>query len=54
AACQALGLLGDDKDWEIAFKEACGSTTLKELQFLFSHILLYSDVADSSRLWRKY
>nr|GEZ43415.1 DNA helicase [Tanacetum cinerariifolium]GEZ44980.1 DNA helicase [Tanacetum cinerariifolium] len=24
AACQALGLLGDDKEWEIAFEEACG------------------------------
>nr|GFB29308.1 hypothetical protein [Tanacetum cinerariifolium] len=25
AACQALGLLGNDKEWEIAFEEACGS-----------------------------
>nr|GEW49670.1 DNA helicase [Tanacetum cinerariifolium] len=54
AACQALGLLGDDKEWEIAFEEACGSATPKELRFLFSHILLYCDVADPSRLWRKY
>nr|GFB39201.1 DNA helicase [Tanacetum cinerariifolium] len=41
AACQALGLLSDDKEWEIAFEEACGSTTPEELRFLFSHILLY-------------
>ncbi|GJU83002.1 DNA helicase [Tanacetum coccineum] len=54
AACQALGLLGDDKEWEIAFEEACGSATPEELRFLFSHILLYCDVADPSRLWRKY
>nr|GEV76490.1 DNA helicase [Tanacetum cinerariifolium] len=39
----ALGLLGDDKEWEIAYEEACGSATTKELRFLFSHILLYCD-----------
>ncbi|GJU04975.1 DNA helicase [Tanacetum coccineum] len=31
SACQALGLLGDDKEWEIAFEEACGSATPEEL-----------------------
>ncbi|GKC68945.1 DNA helicase, partial [Tanacetum coccineum] len=50
----ALGLLDDDKEWEIAFEEACGSVTPEELWFLFSHILLYCDVADPSRLWKKY
>nr|GEU70923.1 ATP-dependent DNA helicase PIF1-like [Tanacetum cinerariifolium] len=53
-ACQALDLLGDDKEWEIAFEEACGSATPEKLRFLFSHILLYCDVANPSRLWRKY
>ncbi|GJY49335.1 DNA helicase, partial [Tanacetum coccineum] len=53
AACQALGLLGDDKELEIAFEEACGFATPEELRFLFSHILLYYDVADPSRLWKK-
>nr|GEV64822.1 DNA helicase [Tanacetum cinerariifolium] len=53
-ACQALGLLGDDKEWEITFEEACGSATPEELRSLFSHILLYCDMADPSRLWRKY
>nr|GEU29095.1 DNA helicase [Tanacetum cinerariifolium] len=43
AACQALGLLSDDKEWEIAFQEACGSVTPEELRFLFSHTLLYYD-----------
>ncbi|GKD87027.1 DNA helicase, partial [Tanacetum coccineum] len=32
AACQALGLLGDDKEWEIAFEEACRSATPEELE----------------------
>ncbi|GJW81635.1 DNA helicase [Tanacetum coccineum] len=54
AACQALSLLGDDKEWDIAFEDACGSATPEELQFLFSHILLHCDMADPSRLWRKY
>nr|GEW21317.1 DNA helicase [Tanacetum cinerariifolium] len=36
-ACQALGLLGDDKEWEIAFEEACGSATPEELRFFFPH-----------------
>ncbi|GJZ46146.1 DNA helicase [Tanacetum coccineum] len=53
AACQALGLLGDDKEGEIAFEEECGSATPEELRFLFSHILLYCDVADPSRLWKE-
>ncbi|GJU94740.1 hypothetical protein Tco_1319496 [Tanacetum coccineum] len=35
AACQALGLLGDDKEWDIAFEEACVSATLAELRSLF-------------------
>ncbi|GKB34033.1 hypothetical protein Tco_0878975 [Tanacetum coccineum] len=54
AACQALGLLGDDKEWEIAFEEACGSATPEDLWFIFSYILLYCNVVDPSRLWRKY
>ncbi|GJR68313.1 DNA helicase [Tanacetum coccineum] len=43
AACQALGLIGDDKEWEITFEEARGSATPEEPWFLFSHILLYCD-----------
>nr|GFC27191.1 DNA helicase [Tanacetum cinerariifolium] len=54
AVCQALGLLGDDKEWEISFEEVCGSTTPEDLRSLFSHILLYCDVSDPSRLRRKY
>ncbi|GJV15685.1 DNA helicase [Tanacetum coccineum] len=46
AACQALGLIGDDKEWEITFEEARGSATPEEPWFLFSHILLYCDVAE--------
>ncbi|GJS17525.1 DNA helicase [Tanacetum coccineum] len=31
AACEALGLLGDDTEWEIALEEACVSATPEEL-----------------------
>ncbi|GKB66366.1 DNA helicase [Tanacetum coccineum] len=54
AACEALGLLGDDKEWEISLKEACGSATLEELRFVFSHILLHCDITNPSKLWNKY
>ncbi|GKB76051.1 hypothetical protein Tco_0942946, partial [Tanacetum coccineum] len=27
AACEALGLLGDDNEWDIAMQEACASAT---------------------------
>ncbi|GJZ33516.1 DNA helicase [Tanacetum coccineum] len=36
------------------FFEACASATSEQLRFVFSHILLYCDVADPSKLWTKY
>nr|GEV84724.1 DNA helicase [Tanacetum cinerariifolium] len=42
AACDALGLLGDDKEWDTAMKEACFSSTASQLRSLTSqdlHIL---------------
>ncbi|GJS68775.1 DNA helicase [Tanacetum coccineum] len=38
AACEALGLLGDDREWETALEEACASTTFEQLRF----IILYN------------
>ncbi|GKD88729.1 DNA helicase, partial [Tanacetum coccineum] len=46
AACEALGLLGDDKEWDIALEESTASATSKEIRFLFAQILIYCDVAD--------
>ncbi|GJZ76324.1 DNA helicase, partial [Tanacetum coccineum] len=54
AACEAMGLLGDDREWEIALEEACVSATSPELRSLFSHILLHCDVADPCKLWTKF
>ncbi|GJY61090.1 DNA helicase [Tanacetum coccineum] len=43
AACEALGLLADDKEWDIALEESTFSATSKELRILFSQILIYCD-----------
>ncbi|GKD89672.1 hypothetical protein Tco_1365179, partial [Tanacetum coccineum] len=51
AACEALGLLGDDK---IALEESTASTTSKEIRVLFAQILIYCDVADPVKLWAKH
>nr|GEY42842.1 DNA helicase [Tanacetum cinerariifolium] len=32
AACEALGLLGDDTEWDIAMQEACASATSSQLR----------------------
>ncbi|GKC13015.1 hypothetical protein Tco_1009797, partial [Tanacetum coccineum] len=49
-ACEALGLLGNDREWETVLEEVCVSVTSEQLRFVFSHILLYCDVADPSKL----
>ncbi|GJY97816.1 hypothetical protein Tco_0514726 [Tanacetum coccineum] len=54
AACEAMGLLGDDKEWDTAIQEACVSATLPELRSLFSHIFVHCDVINTSKLWTKY
>ncbi|GJT94743.1 DNA helicase [Tanacetum coccineum] len=54
AACEALGLLGDDREWETTLEEACVSSTSEQLICVFSHILLHCDVADPSKVWTKY
>ncbi|GJU76322.1 DNA helicase [Tanacetum coccineum] len=46
AACEALGLLGDDKEWDIALEESGVSATSAQLRTLFAQILLYCSMAD--------
>ena len=46
AACQAMGLLDDDKEWDIALQEVSLSATSRELRSLFAHILMYREVAE--------
>ncbi|GKA30666.1 DNA helicase, partial [Tanacetum coccineum] len=52
AACEALGLLGDDKEWDIALEEASFSGTPNELRNLFAQLLIYCEVANPMKLWQ--
>nr|GEX54136.1 DNA helicase [Tanacetum cinerariifolium] len=54
AACEALGLLGDDKEWHAALEEASFSSTLTELRNLSVKILIFCDVEDPVKLWNTY
>ncbi|GJX47152.1 DNA helicase [Tanacetum coccineum] len=51
AACEALGLLGDDKEWDIAMEEASISATSSEFRFIFAHILTHCEVTNPLKLW---
>ncbi|GJW73349.1 DNA helicase, partial [Tanacetum coccineum] len=52
AACQALGLLEDDQEWENTIKEAACTATPAELRTLFAHILSFCQFTDPSTLWK--
>ncbi|GJU87513.1 DNA helicase [Tanacetum coccineum] len=54
AACEALGLLGDDREWDIALEESGVSASSAQLRTLFAQILVYCDVSDPPKLWRKH
>ncbi|GJZ07059.1 DNA helicase [Tanacetum coccineum] len=54
ATCEALGLLGDDKEWDLALEESAVSASSVELRMLFAYILIYCDVADPPKLWAKH
>ncbi|GJR08777.1 hypothetical protein Tco_0791429 [Tanacetum coccineum] len=50
-ACKAFGLLGNDREWDIALEEATVTAPTYEIRFLFAQILIYCNVADPPRLW---
>ncbi|GJV80975.1 DNA helicase [Tanacetum coccineum] len=52
--CEALGLLGDDKEWDITLEESDVSGSSAEIISLFSQILIYCDIADPGKLWTKH
>ncbi|XP_035835338.1 uncharacterized protein LOC110865421 isoform X3 [Helianthus annuus] len=51
AACDALGLTGDDREWQTAFAEASTWATSSELRSLFCHMLLFCEVSQPLALW---
>ncbi|XP_071738773.1 uncharacterized protein [Rutidosis leptorrhynchoides] len=54
SACEAVGLLGDDKEWATALEEALVSVSSSELHSLFAQILGYCDVTNPLELWEKH
>lgn len=50
-ACDALGLLKDDRQWHVALQENALSAMPRQLRELFVHILTNNTVADPLRLW---
>ncbi|WOG95440.1 hypothetical protein DCAR_0414759 [Daucus carota subsp. sativus] len=51
AACYALGLLDDDKEWTDCLSEAAVWATGNELRNLFVTILIHCQVSDVRQLW---
>ncbi|GJU90139.1 retrovirus-related pol polyprotein from transposon TNT 1-94 [Tanacetum coccineum] len=43
AACEALGLLGDDREWKTALQEAAYHATAAQLRLLFVQILVFCE-----------
>lgn len=54
AACQALGLLGDDQEWSHAINDAAQWALPYQLRHLFVTILLFCEVTDPKRLYDKH
>ena len=54
AACEALGLLGDDKEWDKALEESCFTASSSVLCVVFAHVLTYCEVVSPIQLWEKY
>ncbi|XP_076935450.1 uncharacterized protein LOC143602118 [Bidens hawaiensis] len=53
AACEKLGLLGDDVEWSTAFEEASTWAIAAELRALFTQILLFCDITDPLKMWNE-
>ncbi|XP_070667578.1 uncharacterized protein [Malus domestica] len=54
AACNSLGLLGDDKEWNNAMLEAVVTASSYQLRQLFVTLVLFCDVADSATLFEAH
>ncbi|XP_021971488.1 uncharacterized protein LOC110866654 [Helianthus annuus] len=50
-ACEALSLIGDDREWQTAFIDASTWATSSELRSLFVHMLLFCEVNKHLLLW---
>ncbi|XP_074351717.1 uncharacterized protein LOC141690860 [Apium graveolens] len=53
-ACDALGHLKDDRQWDVAISENAVHAMPRQLRQLFVHILSDNQVADPLKLWEKH
>ena len=54
AACAAMGLLLDDREWATALEEAAVFASGRRLRTLFTFILHYCTVGDPLKLWEEF
>lgn len=54
AACEAMGLLGGDQEWNIALQEASFSATPSEMRNLYCQIVIFCDVSNPVTLLRSH
>ena len=54
AACEALGLLGDDREWSNALKDAAQWALPFQLRQLFVTLLLFCDVTNPIKLFEEH
>ncbi|GJW16859.1 DNA helicase [Tanacetum coccineum] len=53
AACEAMGLLEDDREWENALQEASLTATPAELRTHFAHMLTHCHISNPLALWKR-
>lgn len=53
-ACDALGLLKDDRQWHLTMSENAVHAMPRQLRELFVHILSNNQIADPLRLWEQH
>ena len=53
-ACGALGLLQDDKEWDLCLREAGTIKTGAQMRELFATLLLFCEPTYPERLWQKH
>jgi hypothetical protein len=54
AACEALGLLGDDQEWSHALADAAQWATPSQLRHLFVTLLLFCEVTNPKKLFDEH
>ncbi|XP_071712932.1 uncharacterized protein [Rutidosis leptorrhynchoides] len=54
SACEAAGLLSDDREWSTVLEEASVSATSSQLRSFFAHILSYCTVTNPLAIWENH